>query len=148
MSNTVHPLRDGHSTTISLTGAGVTFWEKTVQPPGLEGGEPIDTTNMRNTVWRTSAPRRLKTATPCEATVSYDPTTYTSIREAINVNQQITVTFPDGGTIAFYGFLKTFTPEALQEGQEPSARITIIPTNTDTDGAESAPVITGGSGTA
>ena len=43
------PLRDGQWTHISFAAdETVGFWEKTVQPFGFDGGEPVDQTTMHN----------------------------------------------------------------------------------------------------
>ena len=144
---TLTALKDGFSTTISLTGTGVTFWEKTVQPPGIDGGEAIDTTTMQNTAVRTKYARSLYDITPVELSVAYDPTYYDVAIAAINDNQSIVITFPDGGTLTWFGFLQKFTPEALKEGEQPMAGITLVPTNVNLEGVETIPVMSGGSGT-
>jgi hypothetical protein len=67
--------------------------------------------------------------------------------QAINVNDEITVTFSDGSTLAFWGFLKSFEPSENTEGEQPEAEITIFPTNVDNSGAEQVPVLTSVAGT-
>jgi hypothetical protein len=135
-------LDDGFSTTISLTGANTTFWEKSVTPPGLDGGGSIDTTTMRNTAWRTFAPKSLVTMSEMSLTVAYDSSKVADITD-LNVNQQIVVTFPDASTLTFWGFVNTFAPGELAEGEQPEAEITIIPTNRDNASppVEVAPVV-------
>jgi hypothetical protein len=147
MAGIVEGLRDGFPTIVTLTGAGVTFWEVTLQPPGIDGGEAIPTTTMRNSDLRTSAPRHLYGLTPSEISAAYDPTAYDSILAAVNINQSIIVTFPDGGTLTFWGFIQRFVPDANEEGRRPTARITIVPTNRNASGVETAPVVAAGSGT-
>ncbi len=147
MSGIVEGLHDGFPTTITLSGAGTTFWEKTVQPPGIDGGEPIEITTMRNASLRTRAPRHLYDVTPMELSVAYDPTAYDTIMAAVNVNQEIVVTFPDEGTVTWWGFLKSFIPEANEEGKQPTARITLVPTNVNSSGEETAPEVAAGAGT-
>lgn len=134
---------DGFSTTISFeSNASVLFYEKTVTPPGIEGGGEIDTTTMRNTAWRTKAAKQLKSLTNASITVAYDPEVYDDILEMIQINQEITITFPDASTLVFYGWIDTFAPGALTEGEQPTAEITIIPSNQDESGTETAPVYT------
>jgi len=144
---TVERLRQGYPTTIDLTGADVTFWEKTVQPPGIDGGEPIDTTTMRNDAVRTAAPHVLYSLTPLNCNVAYDPTVYDSILGAINDNDEFVVTFPDEGTLTFWGYLKSFIPQELTQDDEPMAAIVIVPTNINASGVETIPVVAAGSGT-
>jgi len=109
----------------------ISFWEKSVTPFGMDGGEPVDTTTMHNTTYRTMAPRGLITATSSEMTAAYDPRVLDQIVALINVETTWTVLFPDGAQWAFFGFLRSFTPGALVEGTQPEATIVIEPTNTD-----------------
>ena len=147
MAGVVERLRNGYPTTVDFPSAGVTFWEKTVQPPGLKGGEPIDTTTMRNTKLRTKGFRKLYEMTASELNVAYDPTVYDVIKAQINENQQIVTTMPDGGTITWWGALTDFVPEPNEEGKEPMAKITLTPSNTDSSGNEVEPAVVAGSGT-
>jgi len=135
-------LTDGYQTLIAFASApGVNFWEKSVKPAGIDGGDAIDITTMHNTVFRTSAPRSLKTLTPLQVTVAYDPEVLDSILDLINVVQWITCHFPDGSTYDFVGFLKSIDPAALVEGTQPEATVVIVPTN-ELDGEEEAPIYT------
>lgn len=137
-------LDDGYSTRIdfSVPGgvSGVTLWEKTVTPPGISAGGEIDITTMHNTTWRTRNPKALKTLSNASFTAAYDPLIYDDLLSMIGVNQEITVTFPDGDILTFWGWLDEFTPGANSEGEQPTADCTIIPSNKDTTGAEVAPV--------
>jgi len=137
-------LQDGFSTTISIGGSGVTFWEVSVTPPGIDGGEPIDQTTMHNDTYMTFSPQSLFTLTAASAEGAYDPAIYTAILAVINVESEITVNFPDGSTYAFRGFMKSFAPGALAKGAQPRATFTIAITNRDEDGDESPPVFTPG----
>lgn len=133
-------LENGYSSKITFaTDTDISFWEKTVQPPGVEGGEPIETTTMYNTTWRSYAAQALKTLTPLTCTVAYDPVVYDQIIALINVNGAITCLFPNNDTLDFYGFLQNFEPAELAEGTHPEATITITPTNVDpSDGSIAA----------
>ena len=137
-------LEDGHSTIISFTslasGETILFYVKEVTPPGISGGGPIDVTTMLNTALRTNAPKQLKTATAASFVAAYDPAVYDQILAMINVNQEITVTFPDLSTLVFWGWLDEFTLGALVEGEQPTADGTIEPSNRNGSGVETAPV--------
>lgn len=125
-------LKDGYSTKITFSSApSISLWEKTVTPPGVDGGDAIDQTTMHNVTWRTSAPRSLKTLTEGQMTCAYDPGVITTIVAQINVEQTITVTFPDGSTEAFYGWLRTFEPQEVSEGNQPEANCAFTPSNFD-----------------
>jgi len=128
---------DGYATYFTFgANPAVKFWEKNVTPPGVEGGGENDTTTMRNKNWRTRAPKKLKTLANSSTTVAYDPAVYADVLTLLQVNQQITITFPDLSTVTFWGWLDTFTPGDLSEGEQPTAEITVIPSNQDSAGAE------------
>ena len=123
-------LRDGFSSKIAFEDdLTIELWEKTVTPPGFDGGDPIDITTMWNTTVRTKAARGLYDTTDGSVTCAYDPEMYEAVRAMINVEQIITYTFADGSTESKYGFLKTFEPSELSEGSHPEATVTIVHTN-------------------
>lgn len=134
-------LEDGFSTTYTFAAdPTVLMEEKEVQPPGVEGGGEIDVSTMHNTAWRTRAPKQLKTLTEASGTVAYDVGFYPEIIAMININQLITINFPDGSTLVFWGWIDAFTPNALVEGEQPTAEIRIICSNRNDSGVETAPV--------
>ncbi len=137
-------LDDGHSTLLTFAAnSSVKFYEKTVTPPGIKGGGPNDTTTMHNVDWRTHAPKKLKTLSEGSASVAYDTAVYTQILAMINVNQLITIHFPDGSTYAFWGWVDEFTPGAIKEGEQPVAEVKIQPSNQNDSDVEENPVYTG-----
>jgi hypothetical protein len=142
-------LDDGYSTKITFAAdTDVSLWEKTVKPPGIDGGDAIDTTTMHNTTYRTMASRALKTLTESSVKCAYDPDLYNQILALVNNETAITVTFPDGSTLAFWGYLRTFEPDDLTEGSQPEATVNISPTNVNpTTRAEEGPVLTSVAGT-
>ena len=142
-------LDDGYRTLVTFaTDPDICFWEKEVTPPGLDGGDAVETFTMHNDRWRTMAPRALITMTEFELTCAYDPAIYTAALALVNVKTTVTVQFPDGSTLAFYGYLRTFEPDALSEGEQPEATITVQPTNADPQtGAEEGPVLVSVAGT-
>ena len=134
-------LNDGHQTLISFAAdTTVLFSEKSVTPPGIDGGGEIDTTVMANTTWKTKNPKSLVALGNAQMTVAYDPECYPEVIALVNVNNLITVTFPDGDTLAFWGWLNTFTPGEHVEGEQPTAEIEIIPSNLNDSAVETAPV--------
>lgn len=136
-------LDDGFSTIVGFADdPSVAFYEKEVTPPSMEGGGPNDTTTMRNTSLRTKAPKLLKELGQMTLVASYDPAVYSSVWDMINNNQLITITFPEGDTYAFYGWLDSFKPNAIKEGEQPTAQITIECSNQDDTGVETEPVYT------
>lgn len=137
-------LQDGYQTLVTFgNNANIAFWEIEVQPPGIDGGDEINTTTMHNSVFRTFSPRSLYTLTPGTIVVAYDPCVYDEIMDEVNFPQSITVRFPDGATLVFFGYLKSFEPDPLVEGEMPTATVTFVPTNYDpTNCVEAAPVVT------
>ncbi|MCK9571407.1 hypothetical protein M0R72_20835 [Candidatus Pacearchaeota archaeon] len=142
-------LDDGFSTKITpAADADVSFWEKTVQPPGDDGGDPISTTTMHNTTYRTKAARQLIDSTDCVVVGAYDPAVKTQIKSLINVETSWTITYPDGSTEDFFGFLRTAEFSALAEGEQPEGTFTITVTNWDpVNNVEQGSVITEVAGT-
>ncbi len=144
-----HKIGDGYQTLVAFTGfLTIAFWERAITPPGLDGLEPIDTTTMHNTVYRSMTPRTLQTLTGFSMTALYDPVVYQDIIAMINVPTTVTVHFPDLSTLCFYGYLRSFKPGALEEGKVPEATVEVQPTNTDPITClPEAPVYTVGTGT-
>ena len=141
-------MKDGYRCLITFASAPtIGFWEKTVKPPGFDGGDKIDITTMFNNDLRTFEPRQLITMTPGGATAAYDPGVLTAIMSLINRKDTITVRFTDGSTWAFFGFLKSFTPNDLSEGSHPEAQVEIEPTNMDSTDVEQLPVVVSVAGT-
>lgn len=143
-------LEDGFPTTIAFAAdPDIAFWEKTVTPPGVDGGDAIEQTTMHNDLWRTFAARSLVTLTEMSLTAAWDPALYDSILNLVNVEGSITVHFSNGDTLDFFGYLRVFEPQEMSEGEQPEAQITIQPTNRDpVTHAETAPNWTGTAGTA
>lgn len=142
-------LRDGYQALITFEAdTDVTFWERSIQPPSVEGGDMIDNTTQHNTSWRTGSPRSLLTLGNAECTVTYDPKVYDEIISLINTNTTVTVHFPDTSSLAFFGYLQSFSPSSIEEGSDPEATVTIVATNIDpASGEEEGPVYTVPSGT-
>src|ERR1700761_1015969 len=109
-------LTDGFKTliTFSLNGS-VKLKEREVQPPGLSGGGPIDTSTMRNTLMKTKSPKSLIDTKQMALQAAYDPAVYTDILAMLLENQQCYVTFPDGSKVTFWGWIEEFQPTGLKE---------------------------------
>lgn len=134
--------QDGFSTTISLAQGAVKMKVISLTPPGIESGDRIPQTTMDNTAWRTFAPPSLKEMTEGSMTVAYDIEAYNDAVSQVGVNQAITITFPDGSTLVFWGYLRTFQPSELSENERPTATVTLTPTNLNDSYAETAPGVT------
>lgn len=136
-------LDDGFSTKIGFSlNPSVLLYEKEVTPPGLSAGGANDTTTMRNTTYRTQSPKKLISSADSSAKCAYDTAVQPQIVAMIGKNQLITYTYPDGSTLAVWGWIDEFTPDALTEGSQPTANVKIIPSNQNGSGVETAPVFT------
>ena len=142
-------LTDGYQSLFTFAAdPDVSFWEVTVKPPGAEGGDPIDTTTMHNSVWRTMALRQLKSLTEGSGTAAYDPQVLPQLTALINVLTSCTVHNPDGSAWVFWGGLTQFDVDERSEGGFPLANYTVTPTNMDPLGNEEGPIyVPPGSGT-
>lgn len=133
--------------TLSLN-PGIWFWEKVVKPPVYDNGEPIDQTTQFNTRWNTMGPRALIMMSPLTAKGTYDPDIYSQIVTMVGKAQTITHKFPNGSTLAFYGFVQKFDPDDVESGKQPEATITYVPTNWDpVNQVEAGPTYTSAHGT-
>ncbi len=142
-------LPDGYQTLYAFERAPtLSVWEKSVKPPGIDGGDAIDITTMHNLDFRTMAARALKTLTQSTFKGAYDPNAINQLMELINASGSITVHYPDGSTLSFFGFLKSVEFDDLVEGTMPEGTFTVVPTNYDpVNHVEAAPVLTSVSGT-
>ena len=135
-------LENGYQSLIAFsTDPDCDIWEKSVQPPGIDGGDSIDITTQHNTTWKTKAAQALADMSDGQITGGYDPKALSQILALCNTSQVITVHFPDGSTWAFFGYLKSFVPNGNENGVMPEATCTFVVTNTDpATGEEEAPV--------
>jgi hypothetical protein len=135
---------DGFPTRMTFSqsaSAALYFAEKSITPPGFEGGGPNDTTTMRNVRYRTRAPKKLITLTDGTMECKYDPKVFQFILDQLQVNQQITVTFPDTTTMVFWGWIDNFKPGAIQEGGMALTTVTVCPSNQNDSQVETAPTL-------
>lgn len=142
-------LKEGYKTVVTFAAdTDVSLWEQAVKPPDVDGGDPIDTTTMHNVTWRSSHPRALKSLQNAQASGGYDPDVINQIIALVNVNTTITETFPDGSTLAYYGYLRAVEFGELVEGELPECTFQIEPTNWDpTNRVVAGPVLTSIAGT-
>src|SRR5574343_413431 len=117
-------MKDGMGIVMSFADFGDLFLHldpTSITSPGVDGGDAIDNTTLTNSAWRTKTAKALIEYTNASFTAAYDPAAYSQAILAVNVNNAITVTFPDGSSIQFYGYLKSFTPGEMTEGEQPTA---------------------------
>ena len=81
-------------------------------------------------------PKTLKDVETIAFEAHFDPAKY--VTAPVNSNELITITFPAGDSIAFYGYLQTFEVGDATEGELISCTGTIMVTNTNA-GTETGP---------
>lgn len=134
------PQEDGHSTLITfLADPDVSFWEKIVQPFGLEGGPPIEQTSMHNVAFTTKRAQHLIDVEAGASEVSYKGAIYDQIKALINTETVITYKLPDNTKWCKHGYLRSFKPTRNSKGNQPMANIVIEAINLDSAGAEFGP---------
>tara|TARA_R110000851_G_scaffold46656_6_gene113573 strand:+ start:2061 stop:2498 length:438 start_codon:yes stop_codon:yes gene_type:complete len=133
---------DGHATTISLGSADLQ--EVSISPPSISSGGEIDTTSMSNAAWRTKAPKQLHELGEVSFSALYDPAKIGTYLAGVGLNQSIVITFADATTLTFYGWVDSFSPSEISEGELPTVDVTIVVSNQNgsgtVPGAETAPV--------
>jgi hypothetical protein len=106
---------------------------------GLDGGDPIDNTCLTNTAYITKQPQALMEVPDVPFTADYHPEDLALLTAEINKNQQLTLNFPDVGTLTFWGYLRSFTPNQVGRGEAWRANGVIVVTNLDGSAVETAP---------
>lgn len=124
------------------------IWEIEVGAPGIDGGEPVDTTTQHNDILVTREPSSLIDLTPFDVLCAFDPIMYTRSITYVNKKDTLTVRFPDATTLAQYGWLQRLTAPRMIRGQMPTMTVTFCPANQNPQtGAEEAFTLTNVSGT-
>jgi len=123
-----------------LTVGSASFCVSSIGSIGVDGGEPLDATCLSNTEWMTKLPATLKEATDLNFTVKFEPADWDAIVAEVNVNQSCTLNFASPlGTLTFWGYLRTFTPNEAGVGEVWEATCVIVVTNMNGSNVETAP---------
>ena len=130
-------MENGFSITIDI-GDDISFYEVTVKPPGIQVGS-IPITTQRNVEWRTFAAKILKTLTETVVKGGYNPAQYDEIESILGDNRLITVNFPDGSKVKFWGWLDEWDPDELAEGTFPQTSLKFVASNRNGSKDETGP---------
>jgi hypothetical protein len=115
---------------------------KSIQPIGVDGGDPIDVTLLSNTAWVTKQPQTLKEVPDFTFTCQYFPDDLTKAIAQVNQNQALAITAIGAGfSLNFWGYLRTWEPREAGKGEEATATGTVVVTNMDNDGVEQPPSV-------
>lgn len=141
-------LDSGYQSLVVFRGLeNLAIFEKTVQPPSANGGDPIQTTTMLNSFSETKAPQRLVGDDDSVVVAAYDPAVLQTLRNIINVPDSITWAYPDGSAEVYWGYLKSAVKSPLQKDQQPEMTLTIVITNWDPiNCVEAGPAYVNGTG--
>jgi hypothetical protein len=137
-------IQNGYSTLLSFGAAGggaisALMRIMSITPPGWDGGGPIDTTSMANNALRTRISKALITMTEMPFTVQYDPILVISLIPFINLNQQISILFPDDSIVTFWGWFNDWKPGENKVDELPVAACSVVPSNQDNNLVEQLP---------
>tara|TARA_R110000744_G_scaffold48100_2_gene105435 strand:- start:1145 stop:1594 length:450 start_codon:yes stop_codon:yes gene_type:complete len=144
--NLANIVMDGQSTTISIDDDDLQVIS--MSPPSISSGGEIDVTTMDNVAWRTKAPKKLKELGEISFSALYDPAKIGDFLgtgvDGVGYNKSIVITFADTTTLTFWGWVDSFAPSEISEGEAPTVDVTIIVSNHNgvglAGGAETAPV--------
>lgn len=115
----------------------ISFYEIETGLPGLMGPPLINTSTQHNDTVQTFAPGALVTMEEFTCRVAYNPILYDEIIAMLNDEQALTNTFPNGGTLTYWGVIRGFKPDGLVNGTFPTAALTVGCTNVNpSTGAE------------
>jgi hypothetical protein len=106
-------------------------FEKTLQPPALDGGDPIMTTTQLNENYESKAPQRLRGHGDGVVVAAYDPHVFSTLEGLINVPDSITWGWPDGSAVAYWSYLRKVEFTAMEKGSQPEMTLTIVVTDWD-----------------
>lgn len=109
------------------------IWEIEVKQPGVKSEEAINTTTQQNITWRTMWLPQLKTLDKVTVKFAYDADVLqTDIIGMVGPRgQTVTILYPQGTKIAFYGDIESVEFDPFKEKEFPTGTMTVCPTNVD-----------------
>ena len=120
----------------------VSIWEKAVKPSGRKV-EAIDQTTMFNVTNETTYPSALKKSTPGSLKGAYDPQLRNQIESLVGIPTTITQTWPDGSSVAAFGFISEAMFDELKAKTQPEVTLTFEISDYDAiNKVEAGPVYT------
>jgi hypothetical protein len=121
-------LLDGYQILVAFAlDPNIQLWEKSVTPPGVDGGGPIEVATMRNSSLRTRAPKHLVTVTEMTMVCAFHPEVYDEFYAIMQQIQATIITFPNGTAMTIFGWVDKFMPAEFTEGNMPTANVTFYP---------------------
>lgn len=134
LPNTTY-MTDGYQTLFTFTNnPAIGLWvslEGGLKPGGLDTEGPIKIGTMHARRMRIMAAKKLVTHQPTTMTCFYSPAVLPALFAQLGLQTTITITFPDGSTWAFFGYLNKFEPGDNKEGNAPTATCEIVAISRD-----------------
>lgn len=128
-------LKDGYQTLFTAAVIVAKMYKViSLTPPALDGRGSIDQTNMESEITTQKSAKSLIDVGNFNITIAYDSKNYdftdvNSFAFWLNINGLMTLTFPDGTSVNFWGYINAFRPGENSEGNRPTAVLEIIVTN-------------------
>ena len=128
---------DGVGTTIEFETSALVLRMVRITPPPISGGDKMDHTALGNKAWKTAAPRTLKELGEGSFEAFFDTSKWASA--PVNINQEIKIVYPDGTYHSFWGYLGSFEPGEVVEGDYAKCTGTLVGTNLNGSDVEVGP---------
>lgn len=111
-----------------------------VTPPASKGGSPVKQTTMQNQWAHTQLPAVLKEIGSSSVTVAYSSVTLAALYAAQNQNVILTLVWPTGKRLRWWGWIRDIDPQQLAIGTRPEANLTLEASNLNSEGNEVQPL--------
>lgn len=131
---------DGFSTVLSFANLpDIKMYERELVLPALKGGGGKDTTNMRQLAHRSQTEDILRSVSSFTVTAAFATDAFADAKLQLGINQLISLIFPDGLQMQFYGWMEEFTPQKFVEGELALVAITVHASLRNLQGVETPP---------
>jgi len=117
-----------HDTTVVFGTSAFAATLLGLTPPGAERGS-YDTSTLATSAWMTQAAADLAKAKNLKMHIEFDPTTYPPITAAA---ETITITWSDGSTWVFTGFIVDYSPTDGVSGERMEGDVEVAVSGTIT----------------
>jgi hypothetical protein len=127
---------------VSTANPTVAFFEIEITPPDMSAAR-FNVSTQHNANYHTYAFSKLKDTGSATILAAWAGEAIDDGKAMLGVNDEWTITFPDGSTEVFFGAMTEFKPSGMKIGDRPTVSITIGTSNIDaSDGSEVAPTFT------
>lgn len=103
-----------------------------ITPPSVDGGDPIDTSLLSTTEFRTKMAPQLKDMSNIQFTAEYQPQLVLDV--PYGVGGTLTIMIPGEGSLTVRAYLKNLQPQSLRVNERATMSGEFVVTNTAADG--------------